>query len=55
MQEIKHDIDKLLLDQYSPLHIRLFIFKEEVKNLLKFRNQNFAQALVTILKIIDGV
>ena len=38
LKEMKADIDKLFVDTTQPLHIRQFIFKEEVKNLLKYKN-----------------
>jgi hypothetical protein len=39
--KMKADIDKLLLDDQRPLHIRLFIFNLEVKHILKYKNKPF--------------
>ena len=53
LAEMKQDVDKLLMDANQPLHIRQFIFSEEVKNLVKFKGISFAEALLQILKIIE--
>ena len=41
MSKMKSDIDKLLLDDLKPLHIRLFIFNLEVKHMLKYKMKSF--------------
>lgn len=50
---LKQEIDAIMMNQYKPLQVRLFIFNEEVKSLLKFKNLSFPEALITILKTID--
>ena len=54
MTKMKYDIDKLLLDDLKPLHIRLFIFNLEVKHMLKYKMKTFQQALVSILSVIEA-
>jgi hypothetical protein len=41
MTKMKYDIDRLLLDDLKPLHIRLFIFNLEVKHMLKYKMKTF--------------
>ncbi len=50
---LKQEIDAIMMNQYKPLQVRLFIFNEEVKSLLKFKNLSYPEAIITILKTID--
>ena len=54
MSKMKADIDKLLLDELKPLHIRLFIFNLEMKHMLKYKMKSFQSALATILSVVEA-
>lgn len=41
ISKMKADIDKILLDHLKPLNIRLFIFNQEVKHMLKYKMKSF--------------
>jgi len=49
---MKSDIDKLLVNELTPLHIRLFIYNLEMRNSLKYSNRSFQQAVLSILNVI---
>ena len=52
LDQMKADIDRLLLDPNTPLQLRIFIFDQKIKNLFFYANTPFVKALQ---KIIDAI
>ena len=53
LQQMKGDIDRLLLDQNTPLQLRIFIFDEKVKNLFFYSDTTFVKALQKLIEAIQ--
>lgn len=49
---MKGDIDALLMDELTPLQLRLFIFSAEVKNIIFYRSLPLVRALQVIFDAI---
>ena len=49
---MKDDIDGLLADPLTPLQLRLFIFDEEIKDIIFYRSLPLVKALKVILDAI---
>ena len=49
---MKEDIDGLLMDPLTPLQLRLFIFDEEIKNLIFYKSLPLVKALQVIFDAI---
>ena len=52
LDQMKADIDRLLVDPNTPLQLRIFIFDQKIKNLFFYSNTPFVKALQ---KIIDAI
>ena len=52
LDEMKDDIDGLLADPLTPLQLRLFIFDEEIKDIIFYRSLPLVKALKVILDAI---
>ena len=52
LDQMKVDIDRLLLDPNTPLQLRIFIFDQKLKNLFFYANTPFVKALQ---KIVDAI
>ena len=50
---MKEDIDRLLLDQNTPLQLRIFIFDQKVKNLFFYSDTTFIKALQKLIEAIQ--
>ena len=51
--QMKGDIDRLLLDQNTPIQLRIFIFDEKVKNLFFYSDTTFVKALQKLIEAIQ--
>ena len=49
---MKEDIDRLLVDQNTPLQLRVFIFDEKMKNLFLYSDTTFVVALQKLIQAI---
>ena len=49
---MKEDIDGLLMDPLTPLQLRLFIFDEEIKNIIFYKSLPLVKSLQVILDAI---
>ena len=52
LEQMKDDIDELLMDGLTPLQLRIFIFDEEIKNIIFYRQLPLVKALQVIFDAI---
>ena len=52
LDQMKDDIDELLMDGLTPLQLRIFIFDEEIKNIIFYRQLPLVRALQVIFDAI---